>query len=106
MKLVSITLAGVMCGPIWWPAGEVCTTEFHKDFAAPGAPHSPWQEDWQSLDEALQSVLTCSDFQGGQGELVEGIITFHMAGERATATVSKSLEVMHAAKPYLAESAA
>lgn len=102
MQLTHITLAGTMQGPIWWPAGEVCTTEFYKDFAAPKAPRSPWQEDWLSVDEALQSVLSCGDFQGGMGDLVGGTITFHLADNKGYRTVTRYLENLRAARRYLA----
>lgn len=102
LKLTHITIEGTMQGPIWWPAGEVCETCFDVDFAAPKAPHSPWQKDWSTLDEALQEALSCGDFQGGMGDLVYGQITFHLAGNGRSKTISRSLEDLAAAQPYLA----
>jgi hypothetical protein len=104
MKLTHITLSGVMVGSLWMPSVEG-ETEFNMDFAAPGAPHSPWQVDWQNIDEALQAALATGDFVGGMGDLVCGTLTFHMAGDGRSATISKPLEKLAAAKRYLAEEA-
>lgn len=102
MRLTSITLRGTMQGPIWWPVGEVCEAEFSKDFAAPHAPHSPWQTDWTDLDDALQAALESGDFQGGMGDLVCGQIVYHLAGEGRSISIAKPLEEMSAAADYLA----
>lgn len=110
-RLVSINLSGTMQGPIFWPVGEVCEMEFSVDFAAPDAPHSPWQKDWPGLDEALQEALSCGDFQGGMGDLVSGTLSFTLIGEAQPGRtpvrriVAKALEDMHAAADYLAPAA-
>ena len=102
MRLTHITLSGTMQGPIWWPVGEICETEFAKAFAAPGLKNNPWLDEWTCLDDALQAALNCGDFQGGMGDLVCGEITFHLAGCGKRATKTRTLENMAAVKGYLA----
>ena len=101
MRLTSITLRGTMQGPLWWPVGEFCETEFCKDFAAPHAPHSPWQVNWTNLASALQTALKCGDFRGGMGGLVCGQIIYRLAGEGRLISVAKPLRDMSAAKDFL-----
>lgn len=105
MQLTSIKIEGVMQGPIWWPAGEVCETTFRKTFNPPRGPRSPFSHDWCNLDEALQLALSSGDFQGGMGEIACGEITFEMTDGRKRCTVSKPLDELAAARPYFAEEA-
>lgn len=106
LTLTHITLQGTMEGIFWQyafdPGAYPCEVSFTKDFAAPGAPHSPWQSDWVSLDEALQEALATGDLVGGMGDLVEGSIVFHMVGEGRSVRITKDLSTMDAAKGYLA----
>jgi len=103
MKLHEIEIRGTMSGPIWWPAGEICETEFRARFNPPNASRSPFRHDWETLDEALQRALDSGDFQGGIGDIVCGEIIFHLAGDNRRATIAKPLDTLAAAQSYMAK---
>ncbi len=92
MQLTHITIRGTMIATAWGSmlgddtAGMQC--EFSADYAAPKAPHSPWQRDWQDLRTALMEASESGDMIGGRGDIIDAAITFHMAerGKRLEVT--------------------
>lgn len=92
MKLTHITIAGTMIASAWGSmlgddtADMEC--DFCADYAAPNAPHSPWQRDWQDMRSALMEASESGDMIGGRGDIIDARITFHMAepGKRLEVT--------------------
>lgn len=107
-QLSYIRLAGIMEGEAW--GGFTAEREFAamfqvcRDEARSGAVR---QDTWLGLDEALQRALSWGDVIGGQGDLVDGWIEFHLTargpqGSVLQQTICKRLEDLKAAQPYLA----
>lgn len=100
MVLTSITLSGTMLGTYWGSLlaapGEDGGQEldFSQDFLIEreGEAHSPWATYWQDIRESLIEALSSGDLVGQMGELIEGEIAFHYAGERASYVTSQPLK--------------
>lgn len=109
MQLSHITLTGIMAGHAW--GGFDAETQFASTFyVRPDEVRAPAgsgvrSDTWLGLDEALQRALDWGDVWGGQGDLVEGWLEFHLiefspCGDVIRKAVCRDLEHLAAARPY------
>ena len=95
MQLTHITIRGDMVASAWGSmlgddtADMLC--EFAVDYAAPKAPHSPWQRDWQDLRTALMEASESGDMIGGRGDIVQAQIIFHLAAPGLSLSIAREL---------------
>ena len=88
-QLTMIRLCGLMAGQAW--GGFVAETEFARDFLPPNAPETPWAKAWPGLHEALAYATAWGDVIGGQGDLIDGWLEFHLTAPAKAGALSRQI---------------